>query len=433
MEKRALFKQWLSSGAASLHPLTFPQRELWEASPIPVADVSHHICCLIVLRGLVSRGAWDMASQMVMARHEVLRLSILPGREQPVQLVRQVFPPNTSFRELSASECSDEAIDAIATEEFNKPFDLLQGPLYRLQLMRRSSDEYLAALTIHHAIADGWSLGVFVKELCADYAQSVLGAGAPLPPPALSYTAWGAAERAAWTPAKLEHCATFWRAKLEGRPRLWDTPSGQVERWITQIPLETADAARELARVSGATLFSTLLAVFQIALARWTGQPDTVVGSPVANRASQAAREIIGYCANTVPLRTRVDPDRVFADALRETHDTTVECFANAMPFAELVRAVGDPAYEVRFAMQNHPMPDVVLHGFSAKLKMRSSGTARFQIGCEIFVVPGGLEVLWMFRSALIPKSEVETLECLFTTLLEAACRSPQSRIASLP
>jgi non-ribosomal peptide synthetase component F len=194
-----------------------------------------------------------------------------------------------------------------------------------------------------------------------------------------------------------------------------------------------------LARVNGTTLFNTLLAAFQIALSRWTGEQDILVGTPVANRSKQAVRETMGYCADIVPLRGQVDAERPFSTSLRAVHQTTVDCFANAMPFAELVPALGDlpapghnPIFEVRFALQNHPVPDITVHGLSARLRMRSTGTARFLLGCEITVVDEGLQIVWLFRPKLFPLAEIKNLAYLFQAVLAGTCRSPESRIAAL-
>ena len=198
-------------------------------------------------------------------------------------------------------------------------------------------------------------------------------------------------------------------------------------------------AARELARRSSATLFSTLLAAFQVALSRWTGMDDILVGTPVANRAKQAMHETMGYFAGIVPIRSRVDLDRSFTASLRTLHETSVDCFANAMPFAELARALGDagtpghnPIFEVRFALQNHPIPDVALPGLSAKLRMRSTGTARYHLACEITEEGEQLEVVWLFRAKLFPQAEVENLGRMFKTVLAGACRAPENTIAAL-
>lgn len=205
-----------------------------------------------------------------------------------------------------------------------------------------------------------------------------------------------------------------------------------------ESPPGDGGAAQQLARAAGSTLYSALLAVFHAALHRWTGHADTVVGTPVANRTTQACRETMGYFANIVPLRVRMDAERPFLESLRDVHRTTVECFTHAMPFAELAAALEDgappghnPVYEVRFALQNHPIPDVSLHGLSARLTMRSTGTARYHLGCEITVVSSGLEVVWLYRPKIFPRVEIDRLARIFSTALEAACRSPESPAAS--
>ncbi len=444
-DKRALLKQWLASGKARLQPVTFPQRELWETSPVIVADSANHICCLIHLRGVITRETCEAALRRVLERQEVLRLSFLPGKDRPVQMIRQNAEANFRFRELTSSQGDEEAIEELAKEIFHQPFDLVQGPLYRVELLRRSADHHVLVFAIHHAIADGWTLGVFVQDLCLAYVQGLMGSREGLPPLPLTYAAWGAAEREYWQTAELEKRAAFWKSQLAGSRRLWNslegpqTASGAPHRLVLHLPAELSNAARELARVTGATLFSTLLTGFQVALARWAGEEDILVGTPVANRSKQAARETMGYFAGIVPLRGRVDPSRPFSDSLSAVHQLTVDCFANAMPFAELALALGDlpapghnPVFEVRFALQNHPVPDVALHGLSAKLRMRSTGTARFHLGCEITVVENGLELVWLFRPTLFSLAEIENLSYIFRVVLEDACRSPQSRIASL-
>ncbi|MEI9897838.1 MAG: condensation domain-containing protein [Chthoniobacter sp.] len=443
--KRALLKQRLESGELRLQPLTFPQRELWETSPVPVEDPANHICCLIEVRGHVTPEDGSGALQMVVARQEALRVSFLPGKDGPVQMIRRDGILKFRFRELSAAESHPEAMEEIAQRIFDEPFDLLQGPLYRVDLLRRAPDDHVLVFTIHHAIGDGWTLGLFVQELCLAFIQRVRGLREALPAVPQSYSAWGAAERAFWRPSELAPRVAFWKAHLAGYQRLWDakegpgTASGGSERLVTQIPAELTKAARDLARRVGATLFSTLLTAFQVAFADWAGTDDVLVGTPVANRTKQAANETMGYYAGIVPLRGRVDTERTFPASLRAMHQTTIDCFAHALPFVELARALGDkgspghnPIFEVRFALQNHPIPDVALPGLSAKLRMRSTGTARCHLACEITEDGDQLEVVWLFRPQLFAQAEVENLGRLFESVLAGACRSPEVRVAAL-
>ena len=176
-----------------------------------------------------------------------------------------------------------------------------------------------------------------------------------------------------------------------------------------------------------------LLAAFQVALSRWTGAEDILVGTPVANRTKQAVNETMGYFAGIVPLRGRVDPERSFsASAARGASDDRGllrECHALCRTRAALGDAGApghNPIFEVRFALQNHPIPDVALPGLSAKLRMRSTGTARFHLACEITEEGEQLEVVWLFRPKLFPQAEVENLGRIFQTVLAGACRSPK-------
>jgi hypothetical protein len=454
-DKRALFRQQLESGEARLHPITFPQRELWETSPVAVADPANHICAFLEIKGRITFQEVEMAIQRVVDRQEAMRISFLPGKERVLQMIRANGRVLLGYRDLSSGETRPEALEEVMKEIYQVPFDLIHGPLYRVEMLRRAANDHILVFSIHHAIADGWSLGVFMKDLGTAYVMGLsgfrkavavgVGLSNSLPSVLQTYSEWAAAERAFWQPAELQSRAAFWKSQLAGSRRTWsamegpDTASGPHQRRVSHFPAELAKAARELARRSGATLFSTLLAAFQIALSRWTGAADILVGTPVANRAKQSMNETMGYFAGIVPLRSMVEPKRTFSDGLRALHQTTVDCFANAMPFAELACALGDrgvpghnPIFEVRFALQNHPIPDLALPGMSVKMGMRSTGTARFHLACEITEEAEQLEVAWLFRPKLFPETEVENLGRIFRNVLVGACRSPESSIAAL-
>ena len=440
-DQRARLKQWLDRGEAQLHPLTFPQQELWEVSPIPVEDNANHICCLINVHGLLTERECRAAIQRVVDRQEVLRLSILPGKERPLQMIRKSCGINFDSREVSTADARPEAIEQLAGEIFRAPFDLVQGPLYRAVDLRRAANDHVLVFAIHHAIADGWSLGVLVQDLFAAYVDVMMASSDALPPVPQTYTAWGATERAFWQPEILGQHIEFWRTRLAGSLRMWNPliPPGPPKRWLSTIPANLTNQTRELARQTGVTFFSALFGTFQIAFSEWSGFDDLVVGTPVANRTRQTARETMGYYASIVPLRGQIDRSRVAADHLRAAHQQTIDSFANAIPFVELVRVFGEqseagynPLFEVRFALQNHPMPEVSLPSLSARLSMRSTGTARFQLGCEITEAGDGLEVAWLFRESLFSRRDIESLDGIFQRVLAGICRSTESRISEV-
>ena len=456
VDNRTRLKQWLESGEARLQPLGLSQRELWETSPVPVADPANYICSFIEIKGALTEKECEQAIQRVVDRQEALRISFLPGKERPLQLVRATGTANLRYRELSAEEKRPENLEELLKETYREPFDLVQGPIYRVDMLRRGPNDHILAFAIHHAVADGWSLGIFVQDLCTAYiigltgvrkavAVGMMGMANSLPPVPQTYTEWAAAERATWTPAELQPRAEYWKAKLANSSQLFANADGSphvhapLERWASSIPAELTRAVKELTRQTATTLYSTLLAAFQITLSKWTGREDITVGSPVANRSKASARQTMGYFAGVVPLRCQVDPSQIYSDHLQKVHETAVDAFSNAMPFADLAAALGEPrapglhsVFDVRFALQNHPTPDVVLPRISTKLRMRSTGTARFDLGCEITEIGPELEVVWLYKPHLHPLSCITELDASFRKVLENACKRPGSRNSAL-
>ena len=198
-------------------------------------------------------------------------------------------------------------------------------------------------------------------------------------------------------------------------------------------------AVLDLAQKNGATLFSTLLSAFQVTLWKWTGKDDIVVGSPVANRNKTASHQTMGYFAGVVPIRGQIDPKRAFVDHLKAMHLRVVDSIAHAIPFVELMKVIDGPAretphpiFDVRFALQNHPVPDVVLPRISAKLRMRSTGTARFDLGCEVTESGSELEVVWLYRCDMFCEVEIRVLDGMFREVISHVCGSPETRPTAL-
>ncbi len=449
-DSRARLKELLASGKTRLQPLTFSQRELWETSPVPPGDPANHICSFFEVKGPATVDMVTAAVARVVERQEAMRTSFLPGKARPLQIIRSNGgDPAVRYRELSQAETRPEAIKEIMTEGFHKPFDFLCGPLYRMDILQRGPEDLVLAFTIHHAVGDGWTLGAFVEDLCTAYilglreagktVGSVRGIRESLPPLSMSYSQWGATERARWQPTEIERHVDFWKKRLAGSRLLWNKAgtsadkSEPLQNWVTAISGDLADAVRGLARQSGTTVFSTLLTAFQLTLYRHTGVDDIVVGTPVANRTKASVRETMGYFSGVVPLRGNIDGTQSFADRLQTVHEQTMDAFAHAMPFAELAMALGEPCspgqhpvFDTRFAFQNHPMPDVELPGISTKLRVLSTGTSRFDIGCEMTEDGRGFEVVWLHRRSVVPDADVRELHKLFREVLTTVCSRPE-------
>lgn len=440
---RSKLQEMVASGQIRLLPLTFPQRELWEASPVPPEDPTNTIRSFIDLTGPLTLEMCRDAMRLVIGRQEAMRTSFLPGKERPLQMVRKAAEPVIEYRELGEPGASDEDIIASMEEGFRRPFDLLRGPLYRLQMVRRGPDHNALGLAIHHSVADGWTVTSFVEDLytaCIGIWRSsgkdmsrLRGIRDTLPALAMTYSDWAAAERARWQPQAIAEHAKYWRSRLAGAKPLFDAadaPLGGLDKWVTSLPQELADPAREAAKRSGVTLFGALLTAFRLALFRWKGADDVVVGTPVAGRAKTALKETMGSFSSTVPLRAKIDPSREFGGLARDTHDRAAEDFSKAMPFAELAAAVEHDVprrrhaiFDVRFAVQNHPFPGIEIPGMSSRLRNLSSGTSRFDIACELTEDGKKMELIWLHRPPVVSKADIGELDRLFRSVLEGAGR----------
>ena len=440
---RARLEELLAGGQARLVPLTFPQRELWETGAVPSADPSNNICALLEIRGPLTPELCREALGMVIARQEALRTTILPGKTRPVQLVRAAGEPVLTEAQLPSGGIGEEAVLSVLAPHFAQPFDLVAGPLHRLIMVPCGPDHCFLGMVIHHSISDGWALTTFVEDFMtgciAAWRRSgkdmtrLQGLSDTLVPPPMTYSQWGAAERAQWTEKELAARAARWRARLQGAGLFFDAahPVGgePIVRWEVKIPAHTAEAVRALTRRVGATPFAALGTAFRLALHRWKGKSDVVLGTPVAGRSKPAVRETIGYFSEIVPLRYRVDPARSLGDLIPRVHEEALEDFAGAMPFAELAAAVesGDrrrsrhAVYDVRFAVQNHPFPDIVVPGVSSRFRNLSSGTSRFDLACEITGDSGEMDLVWLRRESVVGESDVRELDAIFREILAGA------------
>jgi non-ribosomal peptide synthetase component F len=196
---------------------------------------------------------------------------------------------------------------------------------------------------------------------------------------------------------------------------------------------------RALAGRQGVTFFSAMLTAFQMVMANAAGKDDILVGSPVANRGKKAIWDTMGSFAGIVPLRSRLDRGRTLSAQLGETHQMTVDSMAHALPFVELVKCLGEevvpgrnPVFDVRFALQNHPVPDVSMPGMEVDYRTRSTGTCRFDLACELTEIRSSLEVVWLYRDDLFSPAEVELWHRQFTAMLDGICGGEDARLSEL-
>jgi amino acid adenylation domain-containing protein len=333
-------------------PLSLAQERLWFVDRMEAGSATYHMPLFVRLEGEFDQDAFRGALDELVRRHESLRTSFPLVDGAPVQRVAPPAPAELTFYDLSAlrdDERNDETA-RLVREQARTPFWLETGPLFRADLVKLSEGEHLFLATLHHAIADGWSLDVLWHELTALYGSFSRGEASPLPEPRIQYGDFSVWQRAWLQGEVLERQVAFWRRTLEGAPPLLALPTdrprpavqthnGAVERVF--LPRHAADAVLALARQEGATLFMVLMAAMDLVLSRQSGQDDVVVGTPIAGRTRAETDRVVGLFLNSLSLRVSLAGDPAFRELLRRVRDTTLDAYAHQdAPFEAVLEEI---------------------------------------------------------------------------------------------
>ncbi len=430
-------------GAARPAPLSFEQERLWFLDRMTPGLAAYHLPMAVHLAGPLDVAALHRALAGVVARHEVLRTGFELVAGRPVQIVAPACGIALPLADLSDLADPSREAARLAREEAALPFDLRRGPLLRARLLRLGADAHHLLLTVHHVAADGWSLGVLVRELGALYA------GEPLSAPPLQYSDYAAWQRERLAGETLGRQMAYWRGQLAGVPPLdlpADRPRPAVQSYRggqvgSSLSGEDHAGLRRLCRESGVTLFMALLAGFEALLARSAGQEDFAVGTVVANRGRSELAGSIGFFANTLALRAGVAGDPTFAALLARARETALGAYAHQeLPFGKLVEELHPdrdtsrtPLVQAMLVLQNAPQPTVAAGGLVLAPLPAAGGTAMFDLTLAARETEGGLDLRWEHGADLFDRATIARLAGRFGCLLAAAAAGPGRRIAELP
>jgi amino acid adenylation domain-containing protein len=427
-------------------PLSFSQQRLWFLDQLSPGDPAYNIHGAVRLRGLLDIAALARGLRAVTARHEVLRSRFTAVEGRPEQgLVPPGGPPLpvVDLRGLGglAAERREAEVLRLAMEEARRPFDLAQGPLLRTALLRLDGAESILLVTMHHIVSDGWSMGVFVRELAALYA----GAAAPLPPLPLQYADFAAWQRRRLAGGRLAREVDHWRSRLAGVPELCLPAEPFRTRTAGGVPIvlpaRLVERLKEVAHASGASLFMILLAAFEAVLLRWSGQRDFAVGTPIANRTRPEIEGLIGFFVNTLVLRADLAGDPPFRGLLERVRDVCLDAYAHQdLPFEKLVeelqpeRRLGrNPLFSSLLALQNTPQSPLALPGLALDLLPLQNGTARFDLTLDLAEGEQGISGILEHGPAGLSPLAAQRMAGHFRVLLDAAAASPGRPLSALP
>jgi amino acid adenylation domain-containing protein len=434
-----------------LADLSFAQERLWFIDRFEPGGATYNIPVAFRINGPLQEDVLERCLGEIVRRHETLRttFTVIDGR--PVQVIHPARRQRLRRRDVSA--LAEDKRSAVVRRELAKearrPFDLASGPLLRATVYRLSERERVLALTMHHIVADGWSLGLMAQEFSLLYAAFTEGKISPLPELPLQYSDFTRWQRRWLQGPVLEGQLAYWKERLAGelpalniptdRPR----PARRAFRGAFhsfRLPSDLMADLRDLSRRKESSLFMTLLAAFKILLARSTGQADIVVGTPIANRNRAEIEGLVGFFVNTLVLRTDLSGDPSFLELLRRVQDVTLGAYDHQdLSFELLVETLQpvrdlsrSPLFQVMFAMQPSG-GGFTLPGLDVETLGLDTGTAKFDLSLVAAdrgdVLDGHLE----YDTDLFDAETAGRIIAQFTILLRGIVADPTRPVSDYP
>jgi amino acid adenylation domain-containing protein len=422
------------------------QRQLWLADQIGQGGSRYNIPYAVKVTGDIRPDLLEQALTEIRRRHEVLRTTF---RLDGDSLVCDVSPDARlplKIRDLSGTGERDRLSAALqqAATSSAVPFSLGDGPVMRAELYLLAPDEALVVLVIHHIATDAWSAGILMSELAAAYAGALAGTGSQLPEPALQYADAIAAQQQ--TPGQADEDLAYWRRQLADAPepaRLpadagQDAPARKGARIQVTLPGRgDPDPVGRAAASSGTSDTAVLLAAYAAVLARCAGSDDIVIGTSAANRATVAAESLIGYFANTVPLRLRAPGHLTLAGLARQAQRVLRDATAHqGLPFARIVAECGGarpaadtPFFRVMFVHQTRPVAELSVPGLQLEPVEIHNGTAKFDLDLSV-TQRGEATVLSLeYDAGLFLPGTAQRFLAMITAVLGQIAAAPDRRL----
>lgn len=437
------------------YPLSHGQARLWFLEKLRPGSSFYNLPLAVQLPGRLNRQALGLALNEVVRRHETLRCHVDEHDEMAVCIVQPFRPfalPFTDLSGLTKSEHAKQLADLTA-QEVGRPFDLTAAPLVRFRLVKLAGSQHLFMATMHHIISDGWSMGVFWRELTSLYADAAAGRPPQLPEADLQYGDFAVWQREQLGQDVLGEQRRYWADMLDGYEQL-DLPTdfprppaqkhnGATHPFAFQAALSKAVVA--VSQKSDTTPFAVLLSCLGLVLGSFAGQTDVIIGTPVANRDREELENLIGFLVNSLVLRLDLSGEPDFATVLDRTSRRLRDALSNSdYPFEKLVEDLNvprdpsrNPIYQVSAQLFSGPGQKSVdgqaPRAGGQSLMPIDKGTALFDMTWNFWFEGAVLKGQVEFDTDLFDPRRIEAMAGSLQALLEAALAQPDRAVRTLP
>ncbi len=434
-----------------LFPASAAQQRLWFLNQLEPESPAYNIPAVLRLRGELDVRALEKSLNEIVSRHEALRTTFRTIDGKPAQIVNPPSEQKLPLVDLTVRPEDERHEEAkqLARKAASQPFDLEHGPLVRTLLLRLAADEHELILTIHHIVSDGWSMGIFFRELSELYNAFTSNRPATLAELPIQYPDFALWQREWLKSAEVEPQLAYWRQQLRGELPVLDLPADRPRPLVQgtsgskhhlNISPALTEELKKLSRSAGTTLFMTLLGAFQTLLHRYTSQDDLTIGTTIAGRNSAEVEDLIGCFLNTLVLRTDLSGDPTFRELLGRVREVTLNAYTNQdVPVEMLLEELQpgrdlshNPLFQVLFILQTTPLPVIEWHGLTALIEPVENNTAKFDLTIDLTETSEGIDGSIEYNSDLFDRSTIARLADHFENVLASCTAQPDVPVSQL-
>lgn len=429
-------------------PLTFQQNRMWFINKLIPGCIAYNIPMAIKIVGSLDIEAFEKAINVLVERYDILRTVFKDYDTYTVQVVVPELHVSVGYEALDGMSEADrrEYIKEKMHQESLRPFDLENGPLIRVNIWRQNDNENMALISVHHIIADTWTISMYLTELCRIYDMIVNNKPVALEAPEFQYADFACWQNKYFTGEVLRKQMEFWSEQLKDAPTVIELPTdhqrmaienfkGGLEKFA--IPADLMKKINDLTAGYDVTLYMFLMSVFQLMMYRYTNQKDILVGTPIANRTKREFEKIAGFFSNTVVIRGKISEEMRFTDFMYALKENILNAFENQeMPFEKIVDELKlerdmsvNPLFQVMFVLQNTPFPEVKAGDITLEPLDFHNGTCKFDLWLSIIDCNSVMECVMEYNSTIFERSTILRMIKNYLKLLEEIVADPEKKV----
>jgi amino acid adenylation domain-containing protein len=431
-------------------PLSFSQQRMWFLNQLEGEKALYHVSFALKVEGHFNLEKLNYALNEIVKRHETLRTVFPTDNGSPFQKILEEYKCKIEFEDLSEQlKINDEVyINKLLKEKIIAPFNLVEGPVLRTLVYKVSNDIHLLLIVIHGIAADGWSAGILFNELTALYKYDK-SEKYPLDDIEIQFADFGIWQKEQLDKKVYEPQLQYWKKQLENIPLSldfpFDFPRKKVHDFVGKRISFSVDSnitkkLNDILNAAGASPFMLLWGVYAYLLYRYTGQYDILIGTPVANRTKNELEKLIGFFANTLVMRAKINPSLTFLEYLEQIKEVSLDALANQdLPFDQLVEAIDPqrslahaPLFQTMFVLQNMPRSidkktGVKISGFDI-----DTNVAHFDITFVVNEFENEIKGFLEINTTLIKQDSADKLLEHYKNILTEIALEPDKKLSEI-